>query len=324
MDGRDARLHVRNRFHQTPFSSDQNGSWHWLGPIINLSIESLSMSNPTQPVPVTVVPDERLSEIVVISHSPLFYWWPVWAVGFVIAGVSYLEGFQVAFVPPGTVAQRNVALPGQQGPRDILIAPEGQSLPAAANVDELTQPRLKMTVSSNPGIIWATTLILVVIVTHIQLRGVWSLVVIGFGAFAIVLLAVLRLWDPILRAVQVFDIHMNAFGYLSISLFLFVIWLVTLLFFDRLKYMVFSRSRLRVRMAIGEGEKVFDMRGMVFQRHRDDMFRHWLLGFGTADLTVFTSGANAQQIEMPNVFGIGRKLSKIHTMLQELEVTKGS
>jgi hypothetical protein len=48
-----------------------------------------------------------------------------------------------------------------------------------------------------------------------------------------------------------------------------------------------------------------------------------LLGFGTADVTVFTSGANAQQIEMPNVFGIGHKLALINTMLQELEVTKG-
>jgi hypothetical protein len=26
---------------------------------------------------------------------------------------------------------------------------------------------------------------------------------------------------------------------------------------------------------------------------------------------------------MPNVFGIGRKLKLIHTMLQEIEVTKG-
>jgi hypothetical protein len=93
--------------------------------------------------------------------------------------------------------------------------------------------------------------------------------------------------------------------------------------FDRLKYMIFTRNRLRVRQAIGEGEKIFDMRGMVFQRHRDDLFRHWLLGFGTSDLTVFTSGANAQQIEMPNVLGIGHKLTFIHAMLQELEVTKG-
>jgi hypothetical protein len=240
-----------------------------------------------------------------------------------MAGLSYLQGLQVAFVPLGTVAVREVQVPGQEGPRDILIAPEGRSLPAATDPDELKQPRLRMAKSNNPGIVWATILLIVIVVTHVQLRGVWSLVAIVILGFTTVLLAVLGLWDPILRALQLFDIHINAFGYFTISLALFVIWLVMFLVFDRLKYMVFTRSRFRVRKAIGEGEKVFDTRGMVFQRHRDDLFRHWLLGLGTSDLTVFTSGANAQQIEMPNVFGIGRKLALIHTMLQELEVTKG-
>jgi hypothetical protein len=281
------------------------------------------MSNPTQPVPVSVVPDDRPSELVIISHSPLFYWWPVWAVGFLMAAGSYLQGLQVAFVPLGTVAERSVQIAGQDGPRDVLIAPAGRSLPAVSDPDELKQPQLRMAKSNNPGIIWTMTLLLVIVVAHVKMRGVWSLVVAILIGFTTVLLAILGLWDPILRALQIFDIHMNAFGYLSISLFLFVIWLVMFLVFDRLKYMIFTRNRLRVRKAIGEGEKVFDMRGMVFQRHRDDMFRHWLLGFGTADLTVFTSGANAQQIEMPNVFNIGRKLTLIHTMLQELEVTKG-
>src|SRR5262249_487461 len=224
----------------------------------------------------------------------------------------------------GTVAERGVQMPGQAGPRDVLIAPEGRSLPAAGDPDELSQPRLRMDKSNGPGVLWAMTLLVVIFVTHIQLRGVWSLVAMLIVAFTSILVALLGWWDPILRFFQIFDIHINAFGYLTISLVLFVLWLVMFVFIDRLHYMVFTRSRVRVRKAIGEGEKIFDMRGMVFQRHRDDLFRHWLLGFGTADLTVFTSGANAQQIEMPNVFGIGRKLSLIHTMLQELEVTKGS
>jgi hypothetical protein len=281
------------------------------------------MSNPTQPVPVTVVPDDRPAEVVIVSHSPLFYWWPVWAVGFLMAGLSYWQDQRIAFVPPGTVAERGARVEGHAGPRDVLIAPAGGSLPAVSTTDELKQPRLRMAESNNPGIIWAMTLCLVVLVTHVQLRGVWSVVVIVFLGFSTVLLAVLGYWDPILRSLEVIDIHINAFGYLSISLFLFVIWLLMFVVFDRLKYIIFTRGRLRVRKAIGEGEKVFDMRGMVFKRHRDDVFRHWLLGFGTADLTVFTSGANAQQIEMPNIMGIGRKLALINTMLQELEVTKG-
>jgi len=282
------------------------------------------MSNTSQPVPVTVVPGQQPREVVIISHSPLFYWWPVWAVGFLMAAVSYWQGDRVAFVPPGTVAERGARVDGQDGPRDVLIAPEGQSLPAAADPEELKQPRLQMARSNDPGVVWAVTLLLVILVTHVKMRGVWSLVAILFLGFSTILLAVLGLWDPILRFFRIFDIHINALGYLTISLALFVIWLLMFLVFDRLTYMIFTRGRLRVRQAIGEGEKVFDMRGMVFQRHRDDVFRHWLLGFGTADLTVFTSGANAQQLEMPNVFGIGHKLNLIHTMLQELEVTKGS
>jgi hypothetical protein len=281
------------------------------------------MSNPNQPVLVSVVPDNRPRQVVIISHSPLFYWWPVWAVGFLMAGLSYWQGDQVAFVPTGTVAERGARVEGHDGPRDVLIAPAGQSLPPADDTEELKQPRLRMASSNNPGIIWAMTLCLVVLLTHVHLRGVWSLVVIVILVFTTTLLAVMGLWDPILRWFRVVDIHINGLGYLSISLFLLVIWLITFLLVDRLKYIVLTRGRLRVRKAIGEGEKVFDVRGMVFERHRDDVFRHWILGLGTADLTVYTTGANAQQIEMPNVLGVGRKLALINTMLKEVEVTKG-
>src|SRR5215831_11955999 len=120
------------------------------------------MSEPIQPVPVTVVPDERPVEVVIISHSPLFYWWPVWAVGFLMAALTYWEGYQVAFVPPGTEAQTQRRVEGFDSPRDVLVAPEGRSLPAASDPDDLKQPRLRMTRGNDPGIVWALTLCLVV------------------------------------------------------------------------------------------------------------------------------------------------------------------
>jgi hypothetical protein len=140
--------------------------------------------------------------------------------------------------------------------------------------------------------------------------------------FAAILLAILGLWDPILRGIRVIDVHITGVSYLSISLFLFVAWLIALLFFDRMVYMIFSRGQLRVRMAIGQGETVYDTRGFVVERHRDDLFRHWLLGFGSGDLTVRTGGQNSRQLELPNVLGIGSKLALIHTMLQEREVVR--
>jgi hypothetical protein len=281
------------------------------------------MSQLNQGAPASGGAEARPRQVVIISHSPLFYWWPVWAVGFIMAGLSYWQGYQMALVPSGTMAERGVHVQGHEGARDVLIAPAGQALPAESGSDELAQPRLRMAASNNPGIIWVMTLFVVIVITHLELRGVWSLVAVIFLGFMTFVLALLGLWDPIFRSTRFLDIHLNAFGYLLISLVLFVIWLVTFLLLDRTKYMVFTRGRLRVRKVIGEGEKVYDTRGMMFQRHRDDLFRHWLLGFGSADLTVFTSGANSQQIEMPNVFGIGHKLGLINTMLQEIEVVKG-
>jgi hypothetical protein len=280
------------------------------------------MSSATQPI--TPAVNDRPLEVVVVSHSPLFYWWPVWAVGFLMAGLTYLYGHQVAFVPPGTVAERGARVEGYDGPRDVLIAPAGRPLPADSESDELKQPRLRMAASNDLGIVWALTLCLVVVLSQIPLRGLWSLIVIIVLVFTTVLLAVLGLWDPILRAIRVIDIHITGISYLAISLFLFIIWLVTFLLFDRQVYMLFTRGQLRVRMAVSQGETVYDTRGMVVERHRDDLFRHWLLGFGSGDLTVRTGGSNSQQIEWHNVLGIGHKLALIHTMLQEREVVRGS
>jgi hypothetical protein len=280
------------------------------------------MSSATQSS--TSVTDTTPSEVVIISHSQFFYWWPVWAVGFVMAVVTWFNGEQVAFVPPGTMAARGKQVEGIEGPRDVLIAPAGQPLPAAAGSDELKQPRMRMTPSNNPGIIWMLTLCVVIVITHVQIRGLGSVVAMLLLVLATILLAILGLWDSILWTFEVIDIHMTAFSYLFISLFLLVLWLLSLLVFDRMVYMIFTRGQLRVRLAIGSGETVFDTRGMVVQRHRDALFRHWLLGFGSGDLTVNTSGTNPRQFELPNVLFIGYKVARINTMLQEREVVRGS
>jgi hypothetical protein len=267
--------------------------------------------------------DDRPQKVVVVSHSPLFYWWPVWAVGFLLALLTYLRGYQVAFVPEGTVAERGVRLEGHDGPRDVLIAPAGKELPAAPAAPEpadAKQPRLRMLPGNDAGILWAMTLCLVILLTQISLRGIWSLLILVTLVFTTILLSILELWEPIVQTVRVVDIHITGFSYLAISAFLFALWLLTVFFFDRKVYLVFARGQLRVRLAISQGETVYDARGIVVERHRDDLFRHWLLGFGSGDLTVRIGGPSPQQLEWANVLWIGRKLRLIHTMLQEREV----
>lgn len=267
----------------------------------------------------------RQQQVLIISHSPFFYWWPLWAIGFLMAAITYFNGHYVAFVPPGTEVRHNAQIEGVAGERDILVAPAGQELPVTSpDGDKSKLPRLTMTASNNPGIIWAMTLCLLLVVTHIELRGVWSVIAVVSIAFLSVLLAIFGLWDLLFAAFRVLDIHISAAGYLAISFFMLILWLVTFLLYDRREYMIFSRGQLRVRQAVGTGEVVFDTRGMVVEKKRDALFRHWLLGFGSGDLVVNTSGTNTRQFQMPNVLGIDTKIALIHTMLQEREVVKGT
>src|SRR5579862_8371285 len=52
------------------------------------------------PVPVTVVPAHAEQEagsavLRIYGHSNLFYWWPVWVAGFIMALLTYLNGHRV-------------------------------------------------------------------------------------------------------------------------------------------------------------------------------------------------------------------------------------
>jgi hypothetical protein len=263
-------------------------------------------------------------EIVIISHSPIFYWWPVWFVGFLLAVLTYFDGHLMAIVPVGTVAERARTVSGHPDSRDILVLPPDAQLPVAAETGAVLQPRLRMASSNSLGIIFVTTLCLVIVITNIHVRGLWSVLVILGIVSATILIALLKWWDPILRTVGVIDIHINALGYFSIGLFLFVIWALIVLVYDRQLYMIFSRGQLRVRTAIGAGEQTYDTFGIKLEKHMDDLFRHWLLGFGSGDMTVRTGGTNAQQFQVANVLRIGKKLKLIQQMLQERAVVGGA
>jgi hypothetical protein len=63
-------------------------------------------SAPARPVEVSE-PD-----ITIYSHSPIFYWWPVWLAGFLMALLTYLDGGLMAIVPTGTVVEGNTLGPG--------------------------------------------------------------------------------------------------------------------------------------------------------------------------------------------------------------------
>ncbi len=292
------------------------------------------MATETPQVPAHV--GTALKELKIVSHSSLFYWWPLWAVGFVLGLLTWIDGNLMAIVPPGTEALRNARVDGERQPglkvtyehNDVLVVPQNKHLPPPQTDLPPQQPYLHVATNKSYGVLYAVVLLLCIVITNVPLRGLWSVVVIVLIVLLSVIFALATYgdrtyWDYILDTLFRMHIHINALGYLLISAALFVIWLVTLLLFDPQIYMIFTPGQLRVRQEIGGGEAAYDTAGMVIQKQRNDLFRHWILGLGSGDLIVNTSGATAHHFDLPNVLFVGYKVRQIENMLREKPVVQG-
>jgi hypothetical protein len=263
--------------------------------------------------------EARPREVRIIAHTMLFYWWPVWAVGLLLAGLTWWDGHRLAIVPDGTKV-----VEGFDGGREALVLPAGAHLPQDPATGKPREPTLRMASHSGYGVVFVVVVFLVIFITNVPIRGLWSVIVIVVVLLGTVILALAGLWDNILEALVQSRVYLNAFGYLAIALPLLVLWLVVVLFFDRRRYMVFVPGQVRVCLEIGSGEVACDTVGMVVAKRRSDLFRHWLLGFGSGDLIVKPAGANARQIEVPNILFVGSKLQLIQDLLQTREVVRGA
>ena len=294
------------------------------------------ISNAPSDPGVAAQPDltRRLEHITVYSHSNLMYWWPVWLVCFILAGITYTEGNQMAVVPDGTVAVSGarVTHPTQEfpGQRDVLVAPEGQHFSlspdnteskAGPGTDPTTlenrqpaSPSMTVSGSNSLGVVFAMTLIVVAIVSTLLLRGLISLIAIILMVTAVITLAFLDLWDEIFVFFGGLDIRMNAAGYLFIGIPLFLIWAFVFFIQDKMHYMTFDEGQIRYVMEIGDSAMVQSSDGAMVEKKRSDVFRHWILGFGTGDLMIRLR--NGQEIELPNIVNANRKMAIINDFLR--------
>ena len=289
---------------------------------------------PSSPGNPSTIPDPasyRRQEIRIIRHCSLFYWWPVWAVGFVMFAISMFDGHRLAVVPAGTTEHRELVelapteedkknaaakkIDPVQSKRDALVYPLGHQIPLEA-------AHLHMSNNKNLGVLFCIVLLLVILVTNIPMRGLWSFIVILSLVTLSVIFAWLEWWNTILLYLNFLDIRINAAGYLVISSVLFVAWLIVLLLFDQQMYMVFTPGLLRVCLEIGDGETVYPTAGLMVQKKQSDFFRHWILGIGSGDLIV-KPGANVPELRFSNVLFIGMKLKKIERMMAEVPVVAG-
>jgi hypothetical protein len=279
------------------------------------------MSTTHSPAPNSPITDAR--EVRIYAHSTLFYWWPVWAIGFILAMWTLVDNHRLAIVPHETTVKKL-----RDGVYELntnakkMTSDEQLERAADKPANEAGFP-LRAAENSKLGPIFVLVFLLVVLITSVPMRGLWSVVVIVTVVLMAIILALADLWDKIFESIGHLHIYANLAFYLFMAGGLLVMWLATVFFFDRQTYMIFTPGQLRVCLEIGGGETAYDTQGMSIEKKRDDMFRHWILGLGTGDLTVRTSGAQAHTFEMHNVLNISSKLRAIEEMQRERPTVQG-
>jgi len=269
--------------------------------------------------------DPQENEITIISHSNLFYWWPVWAVCFLFGILTYFDGHALAAVPADAKVAHNATVVlegGKPVEKQAIIYMNETSKEAADLQTDLLKPSVKISHHKSYGVIFTFVLLLVIFITNVPLRGMWSLVAIILIAFVVLLFAYFGVWDKVMDLISQLDIRINEGGYFMIGLTLFLLWIITFVLFDRQVYITVTPGNFKVCTEIGGGERVYDTAGMQLEKHRSDLFRHWILGFGSGDLTVQTSGGQIAHVELPNVLFIGRKVEQITNLIKKKAVVE--
>jgi hypothetical protein len=296
-------------------------------------------SPPAVPLGATADTTPGFDEIRVYSHSPLFYWWPVWLFGFIFALITAIDNERLAIVPGESLAVKEKK--GEKWLVNVYGVPDDDRM--AKLTESATDNQKQRVVESNPdfqprpgaevatikphvsartwmGPVYLIILILVIVITNVPLRGLWSLVALIGLVVLVLIISLFKWWDTLLTAFVGLHVFINLAGYLLLSVVLCIAWAVSTFIFDRRSYIIFTPGQIRVCEEIGSRERTYDTTGMTIEKHRDDWFRHIFLGFGTGDLSVRTAGADRHEILMPNVALIGFKIDPIQQLIRQRQV----
>jgi hypothetical protein len=225
-----------------------------------------------RPVAIPIVPELRI-----YTHSSVFYLWPLWAVGYLMAMLTLMYGVEISLKEDGTTA---LFYPG-----------------------------------SGPGVTFTVTLLLVMLITNVAVRGVWSIVVVLSLLFITVLFAYLGWWDTIIALLPKLSVFTNLGFYVFFATVVFAIWILSFFVYDRMSYWRVTPGQVTYEVVVGGGQKSYDTRGMVVEKYNEDLFRHWILGFGSGDIHISTTGARREEIVLNNVIFVDYKIRRIQQLI---------
>lgn len=266
---------------------------------------------PAPPIP---APGSGWPGVVIIGHSMIFYWWPLWMLGFLFAALTYWDNGRLAVLPAGsrvqatdTEGEYKLVLPKETSPTQSLKEGAARSADGKEAFENLAAD------TQRPfGTIFFVTLVVIIAMTNVPLRGMWSVVAIILIVVLAVLLSLTGALDRMVSAVGSIGIQINPTGYLFLAIALFTLWVTTLLFTDRQRYLLVTSQEVIVCTGMSGQALRFPASGVAFEGQRSDLFLNWVLGLGSGDLTMRAGG---QEFHFPNVLFIGRKLRGLAQLL---------
>lgn len=235
------------------------------------------MSTEIRSAPAHSRPTDRAEvlQVFVYGHSALFYWWPLWAVGLIMALVTWLH------------------------PVHVMI---GGKL-------EMFHP------SRNLGVIYTLLLLLLIVITNTNVRGMRAALIIVSMSFVALFFAYVGWWDDILGLIGQEYLYMNCGFYLFSSTVLCGVWFFTVFFIDHLSFWRFRPGQITHEYLGGIVDKSYDTDNMILLKRQDDLFRHWIIGLGSGDLHMQTMGGQGVQENVANVLLVIGKIAKIQRLI---------
>ena len=254
---------------------------------------------------------------------------------FFMAFWTWAEGSRLAIVPSGTKVLRekdgnySVQVPDDKAENstDPFKKQTTESLRQAVNTTTYNSEnnqkeavfRTRISEKSGLGTAFIIVLVLTIVITNVPLRGLWSFLVIVMLVLMALLIVLFEIQERIFDAFRELHIHINMAGYLFIGVSVFIVWLLATYIFDRRSYIIFTPGQIRVCEHIGASVQAYGTMGVNLEKQRDDLFRHYILGFGSGDLIVrIPSGGEQKVIRLPNILGVGWRLKAVEDMLRQV------
>ena len=149
-------------------------------------------------------PEAAVVQVIVYGHSALFYWWPLWVAGYVMALLTWLDH------DPAVIG----------------------------NKTEWFNP------SRNLGVIYTLLLLLLIVVTSTKIKGMKAALIIAAGAFLALLFVHLDWWEAILGWLGHQSISLSIGFYLFSSSLLFLAWLISVFVIDHMSFWRFRPGQV--------------------------------------------------------------------------------